>query len=97
MSEHSRTPTMVSGTRIYAPDGDELAVATKSSPRWRNKAQETARLFSVALNSHDDLVIALKLAEASLTEMERDQRAYGCDIQALRMVRAALAAAQKGE
>jgi hypothetical protein len=41
-------PWTAKGNRVYAADGEEIAVATKASPRWRATADETATLIADA-------------------------------------------------
>jgi hypothetical protein len=45
---HTEGPWMARGNRIYAPDGGEIAVATKADPKHRAQAEDNARLIAVA-------------------------------------------------
>jgi len=56
------TPVTVRGTRIYAADGEEIAVATRASNKWRGSADDTALRIKVALNSHEAARWTLKIA-----------------------------------
>jgi hypothetical protein len=49
-------PWSARGNRVYAADGEEIAVATKASPKHRATADATARRIAAAVS----------LAEASL-------------------------------
>ena len=48
-------PWTAKGTRIYAADGEEIAVATRASPRYRGRAGKTARLIAAAPEMYEAL------------------------------------------
>jgi len=48
-------PWTAKGTRIYAADGEEIAVATRASPRYRGCAGKTARLIAAAPEMYEAL------------------------------------------
>ena len=41
-------PWTVRGNRVYAADGEEIAVATNASPRWRKHSDATAQVLAAA-------------------------------------------------
>ena len=41
-------PWTAKGNRVYAADGEEVAVATNASPRWRECSDATARLIAAS-------------------------------------------------
>jgi len=48
-------PWTAKGTRVYAADGEEIAVATKASPKWRGRAEDTAYMLSSSPDMYEAL------------------------------------------
>ncbi len=73
------------------PVNDDIAAIEKALAHRQWPAGMPARLRRV-LDVMERMASALGASEASLTEMERDKRAFPCDVEALGRARAALAA-----
>lgn len=63
MSARGRT-LMAKGSRLYADDGEEIAVATKASPKYRHLADGTAAEIARRWNTHARLLMVYEAARS---------------------------------